>query len=255
MAGANGTSLQERFATAQWTAPNRFRFGGAEFGLVDLGEPRPEPPTLTLKKPRSFLETYVDVLEGQPIRNVLELGLNHGGSATFFAALLEPQRLVSIDLSGPVARFDAFRGEHPLGRLISAHYRTSQDDAARLAEILASEFDGPVDLVLDDASHSYGPTRASFEILFPRIRPGGWFVIEDWQWAHAPGFTARQDETALSNLVFQVLMICAGRPDLIAEVRVFQGLAFVRKGEAPASEGRLDLERLYTTQGREFRPL
>ncbi len=28
------------------------------------------------------------------------------------------------------------------------------------------------------------PTRTSFEVLFPRLRPGGLFVIEDWNWQH-----------------------------------------------------------------------
>ncbi len=247
--------LQQRLAKAQWLSPSRFRLGGAEFGLVDLGEPRAEPPALTLKKPRVFLETYAEVLGDADIRRVLELGLNHGGSAAFFAALLEPEKLVSIDLSEPVRRFDEFRASHPLGRRIAARYRTSQDDQAALAAILAEEFDGPLDLVLDDASHSYAPTRASFEILFPRLRPGGWYVIEDWQWAHAPGFMDRLDEPALSNLVFQLLMACAGRPDLVAKIEVRQGMAFVARGEAAASDARLDLDRLCFMQGRSFQLL
>jgi predicted methyltransferase len=35
-----------------------------------------------------------------------------------------------------------------------------------------------LDLVVDDTSH-LGPTRASFNTLFPRLRPGGVYVIED----------------------------------------------------------------------------
>jgi hypothetical protein len=49
------------------------------------------------------------------------------------------------------------------------------------------QFDGgPLDLVVDDCSHLYEPTRASFNELFPRLRPGGAYVIEDWVWAHTP---------------------------------------------------------------------
>ena len=248
-------ALQQRLGSAEWLSPSQFRLGGAEFGLVDLGAPRAAPPALTLKKPRSFLETYAEVLGETQTRNVLELGLNHGGSAAFFAALLEPEKLVSIDLSEPVRRFEEFRAANPLGQRIRARYRTAQDDEAALATILTEDFDGPLDLVLDDASHSYGPTRASFEILFPRIRPGGWYVIEDWQWAHAPGFMDRLDEPALSNLLFQLLMVCAGRPDLVAKLEVRQGMAFVARGSAPVSEQRLELDQLCFMQGRRFQLL
>ncbi len=37
-----------------------------------------------------------------------------------------------------------------------------------------------VDLVVDDASHLLAPTRASFEAVFPYVRSGGSFVIEDY---------------------------------------------------------------------------
>ena len=58
--------------------------------------------------------------------------------------------------------------------------------AGALASIVAKEFEGePIDLVIDDASHLLEPTRASFEVLFPRLRTDGLFVIEDWAWEHA----------------------------------------------------------------------
>jgi SAM-dependent methyltransferase len=247
--------VRERFEAAIWSSDAAFTLGGAAFGLVDVGAPRAQPPALSLKKPRDLLETYVRVLDGGRWRQVLELGLNHGGSAAFFTALLAPERLVSIDVSGPVRRFDEFRASHPLGRRITARYQTSQADAAALDRILAEDLPGPLDLVLDDASHDYELTRASFEILFPRIRPGGCYALEDWQWAHAPGFWDRTDRPALSNLLFQVLMLAAGRPDLVAKVEVYQGTAFIWRGDAPAGPERLDLDALCFMQGRSFQLL
>ena len=217
-----------------------------------MGAPRAPPPALSLKKPRDLLETYVRVLDGGMWRQVLELGLNHGGSAAFFAALLDPERLVSIDVSGPVRRFDEFRASHPLGDRIIPRYETSQADEGALRRILAEDFAGPLDLVLDDASHDYALTLASFEILFPRIRPGGCYVLEDWQWAHAPGFWDRTDQPALSNLLFQILMLAAGRPDLVAKVEVYQGTTFIWRGGAPDGPDRLDLAALCFMQGRSF---
>ena len=247
--------LTHHFREAVWTSPTAFTLGGVQFGLVDVGAPRAEPPALSLKKPKGLLETYVQVLDGGEWSNVLELGLNHGGSAAFFAALLKPDRLVSVDISGPVRRFDEFRASRPIGSRIAAKYQTSQADEGALRCILAEEFSGPLDLVLDDASHDYELTRASFEILFPAIRPGGCYALEDWQWAHAPGFWDRSDRPALSNLLFQLLMLAAGRPDLIAKVEVYQGTAFIWRGDAPTSDDRIDLDGLCFMQGRKFQLL
>ena len=49
----------------------------------------------------------------------------------------------------------------------------------------------PVDLVIDDASHRYPETVASFEVLFPRLRTGGLYVIEDWTAEHRLGDVLR----------------------------------------------------------------
>jgi hypothetical protein len=42
----------------------------------------------------------------------------------------------------------------------------------------------PLDLVIDDASHRLRETISSFEVLFPLLRPGGLFLLEDWDWQH-----------------------------------------------------------------------
>ena len=50
---------------------------------------------------------------------------------------------------------------------------------------MATELGGRlIDLVIDDASHRLAETRSSFESLFPHVRPGGLFIIEDWRCDH-----------------------------------------------------------------------
>ena len=74
----------------------------------------------------------------------------------------------------------------PVGGLderVRPYYGVDQVDSARLVTIVAEEFgDERLDLVVDDASHSLEPTRTSFETLFPRLRDGGLYLIEDWNW-------------------------------------------------------------------------
>lgn len=53
----------------------------------------------------------------------------------------------------------------------------SQDDPAFLNHV--NEKHGPFDLIIDDASHVNKLTIRSFEILFPLLKPGGFYFVED----------------------------------------------------------------------------
>jgi predicted O-methyltransferase YrrM len=96
--------------------------------------------------------------------------------------LARPERFVAIELNDRrVGALDALIERRSLQDSVRPVYGVDQADRARLAAIAADEFGGqPLDLVIDDASHRLDETRASFECLFPLLRPGGRFVIEDW---------------------------------------------------------------------------
>lgn len=53
----------------------------------------------------------------------------------------------------------------------------SQDDGEGLGVIL--EETGTPDIIIDDASHVNPLTLRTFEILFPKLKSGGFYVIED----------------------------------------------------------------------------
>lgn len=53
----------------------------------------------------------------------------------------------------------------------------SQDDAAFLAQV--HQETGDYDIIVDDASHESFRTMKSFNLLWPRLRPGGFYVVED----------------------------------------------------------------------------
>ena len=244
-------SVKQRLAQIEWTSKDTFSLDGIDYALEDVGI-RHEGEALSVMKPVSYFRSYGEIIRDAPTRNVFELGIRKGGSAVFLASLFQVEKLATLDISGPAPALETFRKTHPLGARIAPYYRTSQDDEAKLKTIVAQEFDGPLDLVIDDASHFYELTKASFEILFPFVRTGGFYVIEDWQWAHQRGFMHWQDQPALSNLVFQLMMAQISRPDLIAKIHVYPGIAFVQKGPAPPAEERLNLEELCWMQGRTF---
>jgi predicted O-methyltransferase YrrM len=218
--------------------------------------------SLTLLKASRMVEPYRELFAAHPHPNVVELGISQGGSVALLALLARPRRMVALELApDPVEALSATLEAHDLDRTIRPHYGVDQADQEAVRRIVESEFgDAPLDVVIDDASHLYEPTLASFEVLFPRLRPGGLYVIEDWTWhdsfarnfadalsngsielddkalanleAHMTG--AVTPERPLSLLSLQLVLACAQSP-AIAEVRSNEDWTVIERGDADLS--------------------
>lgn len=120
-----------------------------------------------------------------------------------------------------------------------------QNDPEYLASI-AKEY-GPFDIVIDDGSHINEHVRTSFQSLFPHVRPGGLYVIEDLWTAYWSGFGGnedpRQDGTTSLGLVKSLIdsiqheerpATSGHRPSYVdrnvAGLHVYHNLAFIEKG-------------------------
>ena len=55
---------------------------------------------------------------------------------------------------------------------------------------------GPFDIIIDDGSHMSHHIIASFNALFPHVRPGGIYVIEDLGTAYWPSWGGNPDPSA-----------------------------------------------------------
>ena len=77
---------------------------------------------------------------------------------------------------GRIAGLDIETKDLPEEDRISIH-RGSQGDPEFLVEL--SEQVGPFDVVIDDGSHVQSDIMTSFRTLFPRLKPGGIYVVED----------------------------------------------------------------------------
>jgi SAM-dependent methyltransferase len=192
-------------------------------------------------KVKPLVDQYARFLATRPEfqpRNVFELGLWDGGSVAFWFECFQPHKHVGIDFSarGDSAYFRRYVESRGLAGRIATHWSVDQADGERLRAIARQEFDGPLDLVIDDASHLYGPTRASFEALFPLLRPGGLYLIEDWAWAHWKEFQAPSHpwsgETPLTRLIFELVAAAGSSTELIASMAVFQGFVAIERGGA-----------------------
>jgi predicted O-methyltransferase YrrM len=220
-----------------WTTDHDFTVGGVEYrSIAWAGEDTGRDEQLVVLKPRHLVERYEVLVDELKPRTIVELGIYQGGSVALLAQLARPIRLVALDLAPDRGRLDRFIAEQHLEDVVRLHHGVDQADVIEVGRIMAAELDGPIDLVVDDASHLEGPTRASFERLFPPLRPGGVYVIEDWAWAHWTMMSNKpmhHGARPVSALVFELMVLAGRRPGMVAEVRVDEHWAMVRRGPRP----------------------
>jgi predicted O-methyltransferase YrrM len=232
-------SLPTMPSRLQWTNEKEFTVDGVAYASMPRGD---GSDRLAILKPRSAIETYETLVESTSPKTIVELGIFGGGSTALLAQLAVPAKLVAVEIHvHRIAALDSFIERLGLGTTVSAFYGVDQADAARLAEIVEQEFNGtPIDLVIDDASHLVDQTRASFDALFPHVRPGGSYVIEDWSWPHRliahpnPDYRA---VTPVSAFALELGLAAACDDSVIADVTLQRGLAIVRRGPAALDPG------------------
>lgn len=216
-------------------SPNasRFTIGDANF-VIDISATYHRRPSdsdaFTLVKTPEYLNLYMELARSFKPRTILELGVFQGGGYVFLDQVFQPDSMSAVELSPkpvePLVDYCTARSSRVV------HWGKSQTDAATLKGAVGMDLGGRLDLVVDDASHSYPETRESFTILYPLLAPGGYYIIEDWPWSHGPLYQAegapRADKTALTTLLFDLIML-HGSANLIAELRVYRPFLMVRK--------------------------
>jgi predicted O-methyltransferase YrrM len=141
---------------------------------------------LGVQKERFQVERYLTLATKITPRVVVELGIRRGGGSALLHAVYEPELLIGIELaSESAADLSSYIAKHHLEEIVKPYYGVDQADRLSVIKIMTNELRGrSIDLVVDDASHLLGPTRQSFEMIFPLVRPGGLYIIEDWNWDH-----------------------------------------------------------------------
>jgi hypothetical protein len=174
-----------------------FHIGDAEF-LLDT-RPGAQRGTsadnqFILVKNQGCLDFYRNWAFEKP-RTIMELGMFEGGSMVFLDKIFSPSRLVGLDIRRqPIAALEAYKQSRPH---IKTYYGRSQDGPETL-QAARENFPDGIDLVVDDASHKYPQTKAAFAMLFPLLKAGGQYVIEDWACGHG-GQLRRGEEPACAK--------------------------------------------------------
>lgn len=127
----------------------------------------------------------------RPLR-FLEIGVSEGGSQVFWRNYFGPTATIfGIDIDPTCA--DRVAAD-------ISHVRIGSQADERFLNAVCEEMGG-VDIVLDDGSHEAPHQRASFEVLWPLLSPGGVYMIEDVHTAYWSQFQGglRRPGTAIED--------------------------------------------------------
>jgi len=113
----------------------------------------------------------------------------------------------------------------------SVHFmQADQSDTEALNAVLA-RFDRP-DIVIDDGSHMAGHIPTTFGVLWPALRSGGLYVVEDLSTSYYPSYGGAARPTPDTGVGLAQQLV----DDVQALDRAFSDWAFLGDRPAPAHE-------------------
>jgi hypothetical protein len=247
-------------AVIDWQDSKCFKVNNVAFRLVGFGEGkrRSTLDEFIVLKHDWMIRRYAKLIEQLQPKNIFELGIQRGGSCVLFQQMAQAEKLVAIEINPErVPAVDEYIEKENLQNVLKPFYGVDQSDMYLLRKIVAEEFGaGYLDLVIDDASHFLDETRNSFNALFPSVRPGGAYIIEDWSWAHAkidqPDDTPNlfPEREPLTRLVFEIVMACPSSYELIEEIVIDKNSATIWRGEGAIDSGSFDISKCMLARGR-----
>lgn len=110
----------------------------------------------------------LDPRRNEPLK-VLEVGICYGGALQAMRDYLPNATIIGYDIEVHQLRIENY------DRI--KIFQGSQDDPAKLKEV--SDLYGPFDVVIDDACHLFEPQLVTLNNIWPKVAPGGLYIIED----------------------------------------------------------------------------
>jgi hypothetical protein len=175
-------------------------------------------------------ETYFSKYRDTNVK-MLEIGVSNGGSLNMWRKYLGGEAIIyGIDINPECAKRVSQPNQVRIG---------SQADPDFLRAVV--EEMGELDIVLDDGSHVAEHQKTSFDVLFPLLKDGGLYIIEDthtayWRREFNGGY--RRSGTAIEQTKIMIDDMHAwyhGRPqstparDWIRAIHVYDSIIVIEK--------------------------
>jgi cephalosporin hydroxylase len=180
--------------------------------------------------PKSYTVAYNNYLESVRTEPVvlLEIGIWHGASVRMWEEFLPNAKLFAVDIDPACKAHETSRTKVFIG---------DQTDATFLTHV-AGSVGQPFDCIIDDGGHRMEHHQATLPVLWPYLKDGGWFAIEDLHTCYLPEFgggykhAASTVERLLKPLVDT--LNCSESPASLVSgvgaVHVYSSICFLFKG-------------------------
>ncbi len=123
----------------------------------------------------SFYEKYLTNVRDREI-TLLEIGVKDGASVRMWREFFPHARIIGVDI-------DSNAKQHANDHIIVEI--ADQGNLEQLSE-LARKY-GPFDVVIDDGSHFWDHQITSLHALFPELKKGGVYILEDIDTSYIEG--------------------------------------------------------------------
>jgi cephalosporin hydroxylase len=117
----------------------------------------------------NFYESFMAPLREAPI-TLLEIGVFRGASLATWREYFPHAKIVGVDIQPSAKQYASERVQVELA---------DQSNLEHLAELAVKH--GPFDIVIEDGSHMWEHQITTLRALFPFVRNGGYYIVEDLQ--------------------------------------------------------------------------
>ncbi len=132
---------------------------------------------------------YFAPLKEKPIK-FLEIGLDRGASVKLWEEYFKNADLHFMDITLKRAEYFSIR---------SHYHKCDQENQSDLQHFIEIT-DGNFDIILDDGGHTMNQQLTSLAALFPHVKSGGMYIIEDLHTSYWPQFGGRGNDTTVNFL-------------------------------------------------------
>lgn len=134
-----------------------------------------------------YLETYEHYLKDWREREfvLLEIGVADGNSIKMWREYFPNAKVYGIDINKDCAGY------------VDGVFIGSQTDTAFLDDLFSKI--GQPNIIIDDGSHVGSDMEFTFRYLFPKMKPGGYYIVEDAATLYIPTYSGEFESNGRSR--------------------------------------------------------